>query len=429
MNAHAASPQTVSTLARPTILIVDDMPENLTILAALLQPCYRIRAANSGPRALSAATSSPRPDLILLDVMMPDIDGYEVLRELRENPTTSDIPVIFVTAMDSSEDEERGLNLGAVDYITKPIRPAIMLSRVRTQLELKRARDWLRDQNGLLEAEVSRRMWENQLIQDVAIRALANLAETRDNETGKHIRRTQAYVEVLARRLATHPRFSHYLSPRQIAVITKAAPLHDIGKVGIPDHILRKDTALTAEEYKLMQSHSILGSDAIENAMRGALTEEEYQAMQIHCELGFRALDSAMLDLEEGPLAFLTAAREIARWHHEKWDGTGYPDGLAGQDIPIPARLMALADIFDALTRRRVYKDSLSIGEATEIILQSRGTHLDPDVVDAFIAEHDEFVAIAKRYADSELRPPDPRVRPEAVQGSHPTVSPAAPSD
>lgn len=416
MNTFVTSqPQTAATLADATVLIVDDLAENLMIIGALLQPYYQTRVARSGSAALTAALSAPRPDLILLDVMMPDIDGYAVLRQLHENPATSDIPVIFVTAMDSTEDEERGLNLGAVDYITKPIRPAILLARVRTQLELKRAHDVLRDQNGLLEAEVSRRMRENQLIQDAGIRALANLAETRDHETGGHIRRTQAYVEVLARQLATHPRFTHYLTPRQIAVITKAAPLHDIGKVGIPDHILRKDTALTLEEFRVMQSHSILGSDAIELAMRGALSDEEYRAMQMHCELGYQALDSAMMDLGEGPLAFLAVAKEIARWHHEKWDGTGYPDGLAGHGIPIPARLMALADIFDALTRRRVYKDSLSIGEATEIIVQSRGTHLDPDVIDAFVERHHQFVAIANRYADSEIRHPSPS--PSVVTG------------
>ncbi|HSG22505.1 MAG TPA: response regulator, partial [Azonexus sp.] len=200
--------------SQPTILIVDDTPENLSVLGELLQPTYRVRAANSGRRALQIAHGKPAPDLILLDVMMPEMDGYEVLAALRADPKTRHIPVIFVTAMDGTEDEEHGLNCGAVDYITKPVRPLIVLARVRTQLEVKRARDFLRDQNSFLEAEVARRMGENQLIQQVSIHALARLAETRDPETGNHLRRTQEYVRTLAKGLKDHPRFSAYLTDR-----------------------------------------------------------------------------------------------------------------------------------------------------------------------------------------------------------------------
>jgi putative two-component system response regulator len=382
---------------RPTILVVDDVPENLAILGELLQDQYRVRIANSGVRALTAAASQPPPDLILLDIMMPGMDGYAVISELRRNAQTRDIPVIFVTAMDTAEDEERGLGLGAVDYITKPIKPAIALARIRTHIALKQARDLLADQNGFLEEEVARRMHENQLVQDIGIRALANLAETRDEETGRHIRRTQAYVELLARKLSSHPRFAHYLTPQQIATIVKAAPLHDIGKVGIPDQILRKQNTLSAEEFEIMKTHSTLGSDAIDKAMRGVLSDAEYSQLQHHCALGFQALDSANPERTGSSLGFLSVAKEIARSHHEKWDGSGYPDGLAGDAIPIPARLMALADIFDALTRQRIYKDSLPISDATEIIVQGRGTHLDPDVVDAFLESLDQFIEIAQR--------------------------------
>jgi putative two-component system response regulator len=391
---------------RATILVVDDVPENLEILGELLRDEYRVRVANSGTRALGAAAAQPPPDLILLDVMMPGMDGYAVIAELRKNPQTRNIPVIFVTAMDTAEDEERGLRLGAIDYITKPIKPAIALARIRTHIELKRARDWLLNQNGALEAEVMRRLRENQLIQDIGICALANLAETRDQETGRHIRRTQAYVEVLAQKLSTHPRFAHYLTPQRIAVIVKAAPLHDIGKVGIPDQILRKEDTLSAKEFEIMKSHSTLGSDAIDNAMRGVLSNDEYAQLQQHCALGFQALDSANPGRAASTLGFLSVAKEIARSHHEKWDGSGYPDGLAGDAIPIPARLMALADIFDALTRKRIYKESLPIPDATEIILRSRGTHLDPDVVDAFAESLGEFIAIAQRYVDAEVSTP-----------------------
>jgi putative two-component system response regulator len=359
---------------KPIVLVVDDMPENIAVLGDLLQGDYRVRVANSGRRALEVAASAPRPDLILLDVMMPDLSGYAVLRELRAMPETGDIPVIFVTALDADADEEEGFALGAVDYIHKPIKPAIVRARVRTQLELKSIRDQLFDRNLNLEQEVSRRIRENQVIQDVSMRALASLAETRDNETGNHIRRTQSYVEVLARALADHPRFAGLRAEGIIDIIVKAAPLHDIGKVGVPDHILLKPGPLDAEEWRIMQSHARLGAEAIE----AALADEGEQA----------------------PLAFLHIAMDIAYSHHEKWDGSGYPDGLRGEAIPIPARLMALADVFDALISRRVYKPPLPLDQAVEIIRAGRGRHFDPDIVDAFEARIDVFEEIARRYAD-----------------------------
>ncbi|MBK9786017.1 MAG: two-component system response regulator [Betaproteobacteria bacterium] len=358
--------------SQPTILIVDDTPENLSVLGELLQPAYRVRAANSGRRALQIAHGKPPPDLILLDVMMPEMDGYEVLSALRSDPTTRHIPVIFVTAMDATEDEERGLNCGAVDYITKPIRPLIVLARVRTQLEVKRARDFLRDQNSFLEAEVARRMGENQLIQQVSIHALARLAETRDPETGNHLRRTQEYVRTLANGLKNNPRFSAYLDDRTIDALAKSAPLHDIGKVGIPDYILLKPGKLTPEEWEIMKTHAELGSNAIAQAEKDA----------------------------EKPVAFLAIAKEIAHYHHEKWDGSGYPAGLVGDAIPISARLMALADVFDALICRRIYKSPMPFEQAYKIIVEGSGLHFDPDVVATFIREVETFQRIAQAYAE-----------------------------
>ncbi len=359
---------------RQTVLVVDDTPENLIVLGELLQPYYRVRVANSGPRALRIAASDPKPDLVLLDVMMPEMDGCAVLGRLRDDPATRDIPVIFVTAMDTVEDEQRGFDLGAVDYITKPLRPAIVLARVRAHLELKQARDWLRDQNAFLEAEVARRLGENLLIQEVSIHSLARLAETRDPETGNHLRRTQEYVRTLARQLQPHPRFAAFLSDRNIDLVARSAPLHDIGKVGIPDHILLKPGKLTPEEWEIMKTHAQLGSEAIEQAERDA----------------------------ERPVEFLALAKEITRWHHEKWDGSGYPDGLAGDAIPVSARLMALADVFDALICRRVYKPSMPFAQARDIIVAERGRHFDPDMVDTFLAVFDEFETIAERYGDSD---------------------------
>ena len=358
-----------------TILIVDDTPENLTVLGEVLQPTWRVRAANSGRRALQIASSDNPPDLILLDVMMPEMDGYCVLAVFNENPATTEIPVIFVTAMDATEDEEHGLDAGAVDYITKPIRPAIVRARVRAHLDLARARSWLRNENTLLEAEIARRLRQNQIIQEVSIHALARLAETRDPETGNHLRRTQGYVRTLAEALHQHPRFSDFLTPLNIELLVKSAPLHDIGKVGIPDHVLLKPGKLTPEEFELMKTHARIGRDAIELAEKEA----------------------------EEPVDFLSIAKEITHWHHEKWNGTGYPDQLAGDTIPVSARLMALADVFDALICRRVYKPAFPIEEARAIIESERGKHFDPDVVDAFLASFPIFSDIARRYADDDM--------------------------
>lgn len=360
--------------ALSTILIVDDSSENLAVLNELLQPIYRVRITTSGENALRLAVTTPEPDLIMLDVMMPDMDGYEVFTRLRDDPRSRDIPVIFVTAMNSTEAEMRGLEAGAVDYITKPIVPLIVLARVRTQLELKKARDWLRNQNDFLEAEVARRMGENLLIQDVSILALAHLAETRDPETGNHLRRTQSYVHALAEHLRNHPRFSALLTTANIELLAKSAPLHDIGKVGIPDHILLKPGKLTPKEWEVMKTHAQLGSQAIEQAEREIVK----------------------------PVEFLILAKEIAHWHHERWDGSGYPDGLAGDAIPVSARLMALADVFDALINRRVYKDPFSFATAKDIIAAESGRQFDPDVVEAFLAMFDIFETIATRYSDTE---------------------------
>jgi putative two-component system response regulator len=360
--------------ARQTVLIVDDTPENLTVLGELLQPYYRVRVASSGARALAASVTAPRPDLILLDVMMPEMDGYAVLSRLRDNPETSSIPVIFVTALDATDDEMRGLELGAADYITKPVRPTIVLARVRGQLELKQARDRMRDENAWLEAEVTRRMRENEMIQDVSMRALASLAETRDNETGNHILRTQGYVEVLCRQMASTGKHPEALSEKHIKLITKAAPLHDIGKVGVPDHILLKPGKLTDDEWVVMRQHAAMGAEALRRALHG--------------------------QADKTPFEFLQTAMDIARYHHEKWDGSGYPEGLKGNAIPLSARLMALADVFDAIINRRVYKAPMTMEAAVAIIHDGRGTHFDPDVVDAFAARLDDFRNIAERFSE-----------------------------
>ena len=357
---------------KSTVLVVDDEPVNLALLAEILSPDYRVRAANSGANALNALETLPQPDLILLDVMMPQMDGFQVLRQIRDDPQTRAIPVIFLTALSDPLDEERGLEAGAADYISKPIKPLTLRARVRTQLDAKRVRDLLADQNQFLEAEIARRMADNETAQQVGIRALAHLAETRDPETGNHILRTQIYVRILAEHLRTHPRFAEYLTPATIELLVKSAPLHDIGKVGIPDHILLKPGPLTDAEWVIMRRHARMGYDAIERAEADV----------------------------DRTLPFLLIAKEIARWHHEKWDGSGYPDGLKETHIPISARIMAVADVFDAMTSPRVYKPAMPVEQARSIILEGSGRHFDPDIVEAFAACYDEFVEIARQHPD-----------------------------
>ena len=360
---------------RATVLVVDDTPENISVISALLNDSYKVKIATSGARGLSIARSDAPPDLILLDIMMPEMDGYQVCSRLKADAGTADIPVIFLTAKSEIEDETRGLDLGAMDYITKPISPPILLARVRNHLELKTARDLLRDRNLFLEQEVCKRTREVAAVQDVTIHAMASLAETRDNETGKHLRRTQWYLKLLAEKVRRHPRFRAELDcDKTIDLLFKSAPLHDIGKVGIPDAILLKPGRLEAWEFEIMKRHAVLGRDAIVAAQES-------------------------LELE---LPFLTYAKEIAYSHQEKWDGSGYPQGLAGEAIPLSARLMALADVYDALISCRVYKPAMPHDLAVEIIRKGRGTHFDPDLADAFLEMSGEFQAIADRYPDSD---------------------------
>lgn len=357
-----------------TILVVDDTPANLSLMTGLLRDDYKVKAAIDGEKALRIAQASPPPDLILLDIIMPGMDGYEVCRRLKADPATRDIPVIFLTAKSGVEDEKMGLDLGAVDYITKPISPPIVMARVRNHLVLKASADFLRDKAEFLEREVGKRTAEVVAIQDVTILAMASLAETRDSDTGNHIRRTQHYVKALALKLREQPRLAALLDDRYILMLFKSAPLHDIGKVGIPDRILLKPGKLTPEEFELMKTHTTLGRDAIHAAER---------------QLGM-------------PVEFLKLAKEIAYSHQEKWDGSGYPEGLKGEAIPLSARLMALADVYDALISRRVYKEGMPHEQALAIISAGRGQHFDPEMVDAFLAIHEELHAIAQRYIDTD---------------------------
>ena len=376
-------------ITKPTILVVDDTPGNLSLMMELLKTDYQVKLANNGERGLKLATTAQPPDLILLDIMMPGMDGYEVCQKLKADPHTRDIPVVFLTAKSDVEDEKKGLEIGAVDYITKPISPPVVLARVKIHLALKAQADFLRDKSDFLEAEVSKRTREVMAIQDVTILAMASLAETRDSETGNHIRRTQFYVKALAAHLAKTPKFAAQLTEGTIQMLFKSAPLHDIGKVGIPDRILLKPGRFEPHEFELMKTHTTLGRDAIEHA-------EQQLGMNVE---------------------FLSMAKEIALSHQEKWDGSGYPQGLAGEAIPLSARLMAVADVYDALISRRVYKEGMSHEKALAIIQEGRGSHFDPDVADAFMALQQEFRDIAARFADSDADMADKKAQLNRMTG------------
>ncbi len=357
---------------KATILIVDDTPDNISLLNGLLKETYKTKVANTGEKALKVVSMGSPPDLILLDIMMPEMDGYEVCQRLKESESTREIPVIFLTAKTQVEDEQKGFDLGAVDYIHKPISPPILLARVRTHLKLKEANDFLRDQNQILEDKVELRTKQIGQLQNVTMIAMGAMAESRDPETGNHIRRTQHFVKLLASHLKNHPKFRNYLTPDRIELLYKSSPLHDIGKVGVPDQILLKPGRLTDEEFAEMKRHTVYGRNAI-------------KAAEKHLD---------------DPDNFLSIGREIAYYHHEKWDGAGYMEGLAGEDIPISARLMALADVYDALISKRVYKPPFPHEKASDIIKESAGAHFDPDIVNAFIEISDKFNEVAKTFAD-----------------------------
>jgi len=356
---------------KPKILLVDDESFYIDVLVDLLKDDHKPVVAKNGEQALRQAASAPRPDLILLDVLMPPMNGYEVYGRLKANPATRDIPAVFLTVKSEVADELKGFDLGAEDYITTPMSPPIVRARVRTHLTLSQARRQLADQNRILEQMVRERTEELSHTKDVAIFCMASVAETRHAETGRHVLRTQHYVRILAEQLRDHPRFSHYLDDSTIELLFKTAPLHDTGKMGGPDNILLQPRSPGPDEWEQIKRHAQLGHDSLLRA------EEEL-----------------------GTTEFLQLASEIVYTRHERWDGTGYPRALKGDDIPISGRLMALADVYDALISKRVYKEPLSHEASVEIIREASGTQFDPDVAEAFVQLQDELKRTSAKFAD-----------------------------
>lgn len=372
-------PTLLPSVEKKHILIVDDEPPNQLILEDLLESKFTLHMASNGRQALDYLQPGRPVDLILMDVMMPEMDGFEACQQIKSTPSLQDIPVLFLTSLDSAVDEAHGLSLGAEDFIRKPFSPAVVLARVHNHIELAHARKLLRDHSAELELQVQQRtralLQEVQHVveaQESTLSSLCALAELRDNETGNHIRRTQNYVRALATRLSQAPQFAAALSKETIALLFKSAPLHDIGKVAIPDAILLKPGKLTPEEWVTMKKHAQYGRDAL---------------VQAKNDQGHTA-------------SFLHYAREIAYSHHEKWDGSGYPQGLSGEAIPLSARIMAVADVYDALISKRVYKPGMDHNQALQIILQGRGTHFDPNIIDLLADVTDELQVIAKDHSD-----------------------------
>jgi putative two-component system response regulator len=334
---------------KPTILIVDDVPDNITVLTNILAD-YNLKAANNGAKALEIA-SRFKPDIILLDIMMPDMDGYAVCTRLKRDLHTKNIPVIFITAMDEETNEARGFELGAVDYITKPVSPPVVRARVKTHLNLY-------DQNKALEHLVLERTKALNQSRLEIIRRLGLAAEYKDNETGMHVIRMSYYCKVMAAAIG--------MSDEEAELILNASPMHDIGKIGIPDNILSKPGKLDAQERAIMEQHTQIGARIIGEH------------------------NTPLLDM----------ARTVALTHHEKWDGTGYPRGIKGENIPLVGRIVAVADVFDALVSKRPYKKAWPAERAVAVIKEESGKHFDPEVVKVFLANLDEIIKLFQLNAD-----------------------------
>ena len=355
---------------KATVLIVEGGSGGGTQAELLLAERYQIKLATSGEEALALVHQVPRPDLVLLDAALPDMDSHALCRDLKASFLTASIPVLVLVA--KVKDGPAVLRDGAADFLVAGGDPITLHARVATQLELRAARVQIKEQNARLEMQVSRRIRDAVQMQDATVMAMAALAEARDENIGSHIRRTQLYVGALARELRFHPRFAAQLDDETIALIAKAAPLHDIGKVAVPDAILFKPDRLTDDEFATMKMHTVYGRDAI---------------LGVEKTLGMST-------------PFLRYAREITYSHQEKWDGSGYPEGLAGDAIPLPARLMAVADVYDALISQRLYRPAFTHETAMELIRQGRGEHFDPDVVDAMLVVEEKFLAIAAQFPD-----------------------------
>jgi putative two-component system response regulator len=355
------------------ILIADDVPANRHILAQFLKEMgYSVIETENGREALNTVMSE-KPDIVLLDIAMPEMDGIEVCRIIKTNPLTKIIPVVIITALSDDEHHLKALDAGADDFLTKPFKIHFLRARLKSLLALKLMNDAsLGYQESLKQMNVD--LMEKLIsTQDITIIALAKLAEFRDPETGEHLERMREYSKVIAYKLRELPKYRYYISDRYIENLYKSSPLHDIGKVGIRDEVLLKPGKLSQDEFELMKQHTTIGGDALAAATN------------------FSGMDRSFLDM----------GKEIAYFHHEKWDGTGYPRGLKGEHIPLSARILAIADVYDALTSKRVYKKAFTHDQARKIIVEECVSHFDPEVFNAFQYLEEQFIDIRNHYQDA----------------------------
>ena len=351
------------------VLVVDDDVTSLKLATGILEKDFRVAAAVSGPTAFKYLENNI-PNLILLDLNMPDMDGFEVLKKLQANPRYANIPVVFLTAAQEPKVEAQCLSAGAIDYVSKPYVPLVLRSRVQRILELYAYRQNLEEIVKEQAREILSRTERISELQNAVIVGMANLIEERDNNTGHHVKNTQIYVQMLCDALRARGLYSDVLTDRYESMLIKAAPLHDVGKIKITDLILQKPGKLSEEEFRIIQNHSRYGADIVEEIL-GDIEEEDY----------------------------LNMARDVALYHHERWDGTGYPEHLRGDEIPLGARIMAVADVFDALYADRVYRKGIRPIEAVLAILEeSRGTQFDPTLIDVFLSLKDQL----KEYVEKE---------------------------
>ena len=372
--------ESAGTISRATILVVDDNEMNCDLLTRRLEKeKYRVIVAEDGYRAFEELQSNDI-DLVLLDIMMPKMDGYEVLERMKADDGLMHIPVIMITAVDELESIVKCIELGAEDYLSKPFNPVLLRARIGASLEKKRLsdleqeyREQLEEYNLVLNDRVRVQVREIAQTQLGAIFAMSKLAESRDPETGEHLDRMREYCRVLAVRMQSTPKYSKLINTDFIDNIYAASPLHDIGKVGVPDAVLTKPGKLDENEWIIMKTHPLVGAETLRE-----------------------------VDRQHPGNAFVKTGVEIAEAHHEKWNGSGYPFGLAREKIPLVARILALGDVYDALTSRRCYKEAFSPEKSREIIVHDREAHFDPDVVDAFLASEDEFARVREEFQDSE---------------------------
>ena len=356
----------------PQILIVDDVPENLQLLSGMLtSKGYKVRPVLSGKLALKLAHSNP-PDLILLDITMPEMNGYEVCAQLKACRELKDIPVIFISGLAETEDKVKAFEAGGVDYVTKPFKIQEVLARVDSHLRLRFLQKELEHYNTHLHEMVQAQVKEISESQMATIFALAKLAESRDDETRRHLERVRQNCCLLAAWMHGNSPCKEQISEQFIENILCTSPLHDIGKVGIPDAILLKPGKLTAEEFEVVKRHTVIGAETLE-AARQMYPKNNFIHMGI----------------------------EITRQHHEKWDGSGYPDGRSGEQISLSARIMAVADVYDALRTKRVYKPAYSQEETCRILFEGSGKHFDPMVIEAFRHLQERFDEIQMTFQSS----------------------------